>query len=196
MKYAVDQLKAHVRELAASPTFLHHTWFVQWHIELVERIALELAAHYPASDTELIELLAWVHDYGKVVNRGRDEHTTTLMAAPPKLHELGFDEQTIETLMVLIKRLDNYQDEDLTTAPIEVQIVSSADGCAHLTGPFMQIFWQEFADRPYAELMQGNLTKAKKDWHYKIVLPEARQAFEHRYQTVLEQNGELPEKLV
>lgn len=191
MQSAIDQFEAHVRQVSAKPSFMHHLWFAKWHLELVEQISLELAAHYPTANKDMVRLLSWVHDYGKIIDTP-NEHTATLVAAPAKLRECGVHESAINTLMEWMAVFDNHNHQDISKAPIEVQIVSSADGCAHLTGPFMQIFWQEFANRPFEKLMEGNLNKAKRDWDQKVVLPEARAAFAHHYQVVLEQNGHLP----
>jgi len=78
-----------------------------------------------------------------------------------------------------------------------VQIVSTADGCSHMTGPFLSIFWNEATDATFAgksleDLLSLNVAKLEKDWKYKIVLPEARQAFEPRYRFLKEQAGQLP----
>ncbi|WP_369263194.1 hypothetical protein [Streptomyces sp. R35] len=44
--------------------------------------------------------------------------------------------------------------------------------------------------------MAENLSKLHKDWTYKIVLPEARAAFESRYLSLREQSGKLPERFI
>ena len=44
--------------------------------------------------------------------------------------------------------------------------------------------------------MQDNIKKAMKGWDRKIVLPEARKAFEMRHKFLLEQNGQFPSKFL
>jgi hypothetical protein len=90
---------------------------------------------------------------------------------------------------------------DLHEAHIEVQIVSSADGCSHMAGPFLPLFWHEATDPTFTgktldELMQLNIKKVEKDWNHKITLPEARAAFEPRYKFIREQSGELPQSFL
>jgi hypothetical protein len=88
---------------------------------------------------------------------------------------------------------------DLTKAPIEVQIVSSADGCSHMVGPFFKIFWNTEIDKDFAgqtldEMLARDLAKLEKDWSRKIVLPEARAAFQKYYEVSICQSGKLPDK--
>lgn len=199
MHELVKIFRQHVTEVAADPAFLHHKWFVRWHLEVVQRIANELCEHYPEVDRYFIELLVWLHDYGKILDF---EHEYTMSdASRKKLTEIGFSTDVIERAVSYIEILDKKLEVDLHTAPIEVQIVSSADGCAHMTGPFMYVFWHEATDKTFPnktldELMTLNLKKLHKDWDYKIVLPEARDAFKDRYTYLCQQAGELPAKFL
>jgi len=192
--------KAHVREVSAHPEFVHHKWFAKWHLEIVARIALELAEKYPEADRDLVEVMAWLHDYGKILDY-ENQYEKTLTAGREKLTELGFSTEFVNKAIGGIEVLDKKMELDLHDAPIEVQIVSSADGCSHIAGPFMSIFWNfetdpTFVGKDYEELMQLNIAKANKDWARKIVLPEARAAFESRYWYILELSGQLPEKFL
>lgn len=198
MNKQIAAFKQHVTEVSANPEFLHHKWFVQWHLEVVAKIALELCDHYPQADRDLVEVMAWLHDYGKILDYD-NQYTKTLSAGREKLAELGFPADMVDKAINYIEMLDKKMELDLHEAPIEVQIVSSADGCSHMTGPFMYVFWNEatdqtFAGKTFEELMALNIAKAEKDWKYKIVLPEARQAFEGRYHHIKEQSGQLPTK--
>jgi hypothetical protein len=200
MQEKIAQFKEHVREISANPNFVHHKWFVQWHLEIVERIANELMERYPEANKDMVEVMVWLHDYGKILNFD-DQYAETLTTGKRKLTELGFAEDFVNITIRNIETLDKKLELDMRQAPIEVQIVSSADGCAHMVGPFMHVFWHEASDQTFTGktlegLMELNLQKARKDWNYKIVLPEARKAFEHRYQVLCEQSGELPEKFL
>jgi hypothetical protein len=200
MQEKIDAFKAHVREVSANPHFVHHKWFVKWHLEIVERIALELLEKYPTADRDLVAVMVWLHDYGKTLDY-EDQYQKTLAAGREKLTELEFPADFVNRAVDGIELLDKKMEVDLREAPIEVQIVSSADGCSHLAGPFMQIFWNErtdktFAGKEYEELMRLNLAKANKDWSRKIILPEARAAFEARYKLLCEQSGQLPDKFL
>jgi len=187
--------REHVKEAASNPDFIHHKWFVKWHLEIVEKIASELCEHYPDANKEMVEVMVWLHDYGKIIDVNR-EYEATQTEGPKALFGVGFPHQFVETALKGIEMLDRKMEIDLHQAPIEVQIVSSADGCSHMIGPFMYLWWYEHPDQPFEELMAGNLRKVEKDWSRKIVLPEARQAFEARYKFIVEQMGSLPARYV
>jgi len=170
---------------------------VPWHLEIVARLADELCDHYPEADRNLVKLMAWLHDYGKILDYD-DQYAVTLTAGRQKLTELGFPPEYIDRAIGNIETLDKKLEVDIHQANIEVQIVSSADGCSHMAGPFMNIFWNEatdktFAGKEYEALMELNRIKLDKDRQYKIVLPEAQAAFESRYRLLREQAGGLPE---
>lgn len=195
MQDKIDAFKAHVIEASANPDFVHHQWFVQWHLEIVEQIALELMEHYTAADRNLVLVMVWLHDYGKILDFD-NQYAKTLSAGRAKLTELGFAPDFVDKATSYIEILDKKMELDISRTPIEVQIVSSADGCSHMVGPFLNLWWYENAEKPFTELMSDNLYKLNKDWTRKIVLPEARQAFEARYQILRQQAGELLQRLL
>ena len=162
MNDKIAAFKRHVAETSSDPSFAHHKWFVKWHLEIVEKIALELCDYYPAANRDLVEVMAWLHDYGKTLDYA-NQYATTLSAGRQKLTELGFPADMIEQAITYIEMLDKKLVIDLHSAPIEVQIVSSADGCSHMTGPFLAIFWNEatdptFAGKSFEELMAVSYT--------------------------------------
>ncbi len=200
MQDQIKQLKSRVRAAAANPEFGHHKWFVKWHLEIVEKITLELLEFYPEADKDVVEVMAWMHDYGKTIDYN-NQYQTTLTKGRELLQSLGFNGNFIQTVIDNLELLDRKIEVDLHDAPVEVQIVSSADGCSHMVGPFMHLFWnfetdETFKGKSLEELMKLNIKKAEKDWSRKIVLPEARKAFEARYNYILEQSGNLPEKFI
>jgi len=195
MQDKIETFKRHVREASANPDFIHHEWFVKWHLEIVEQLASELLVHYPEADKDLVEVMVWLHDYGKILDFD-NQYAMTLTAGREKLTELGFAPEFVERAISSIETLDKKMELDMHEAPIEVQIVSSADGCSHMVGPFLDFWWYENAGKSFEELMKDNRHKADKDWNRKIVLPEARAAFEQRYRLICERSGELPAKFL
>ncbi|HEU5187282.1 MAG TPA: HD domain-containing protein [Candidatus Saccharimonadales bacterium] len=201
MQDKISTFKQHVREISANPEFVHHKWFVKWHLEIVEKIANELCDLHPEADEDLVEVMAWLHDYGKILSWDRQYDRDLLNVGRDKLIELGFSKDFAHKAADYIEMHDKAQEMDLRQAPIEVQISSSADGCSHLVGPFLPIFWHEATDKTFVnktleELMELNRKKVEKDWNHKIVLPEARKAFEARHDFHFEQAGQLPIKFL
>ncbi len=195
----INAFRRHVTEASANPEFIHHKWFVKWHLEIVDRLASELLEFYPKADKDLVEVLVWLHDYGKILNNYDNQYGTTKSAGRTQLAKLGFSDEFIEKAIACVDVLDKKLEVDLRQAPIEVQIVSTADGCSHLVGPFLNIFWHEatektFVGKSFEELMALNQKKIQKSWNHKIVLPEARKAFATRHKLLMEQSGDLPER--
>jgi len=199
MQEKIAAFRQHVIEASANPDFFHHKWFVPWHLEIVQKIARQLCEHYPKANRDLVDIMVWLHDYGKILDFNNQYDMGKV--SRQKLHELGFPDDLASQAVDYIGILDKKMELDLHTAPLEVQIVSTADGCSHMIGPFLSIFWNEatdknFAGLEYQELMALNLAKIEKDWNRKIVLPEARQAFKQRYHFLREQAGELPDRII
>ena len=192
MQERIDQFKKHVTEASASPDFIHHSWFITWHLEIVEAIANELLQHYPEADKDMVEVMVWLHDYGKILDFD-NQYQMTLSAGRSKLLELGFNKAFVDRAIENIETLDKKLELDISKTSIEVQIVSSADGCSHLVGPFMYMWWHENNSKPFEVLMADTKKKALKDWNYKIVLPEARKNFRARFDLIMEQSGDLPD---
>lgn len=189
----LKNLKHKVTSVSGNPNFIHHKWFVKYHLEILEKIALELCDKYKDADRNLVLILVWVHDYGKILGI-KDDLETIIKETNNLMAELGFDEDITNKTLDYLKVFESKMSVDLKTAPIEVKIVSSADGASHMIGPFYALWWYENAGKGVEELMDGNRHKAKKDWERKIVLPEVKETFKERNKFVLESSGVFPEK--
>lgn len=193
MENKIAKLRKEVIQAASNPQFLHHQWFMKWHLNIVLDISLELNQLYPESNKELIEVIVWLHDYGKILDF--DNQEDMLFNNGKKLLEtLGFEAKFIEKVMEYLKIFESKMELDLSESPIEVKIVSSADAASHFFGPFFFLWWYENPNKDFEDLMKDNENKAHKDWNKKIVLPEAKKLIENRYKFLLEQAGNLPER--
>ena len=185
----------HVKQTSKRPDFIHNKWFVKYHLEIVEKIAFELCDIYTQANRDFVQLLVWLHDYGKILDFD-NQYSKTLSAGKDTLLSLGFDPKTVQAAIDSIAVIDRKNWEELLNSSIEIQIVSSADAASHHTGPFMSLWWYENANKDFEELMTDNIKKSDKDWNQKMVLPEARKFFEARRNLILELNGQFPDRYI
>jgi hypothetical protein len=125
---------------------------------------------------------------GKIITNKQvprhEEPAITQTESYKLLCDFGFDEKFATTVK---NYLADFESDDLSAQniPIEVKIVSSADGCSHFVGPFYALYWYENPQLSVDELIESNYKKLHKDWDRKIVLPEAKKAFDTYYQHML-----------
>ena len=193
MEAALARFREMAVAAARNPAFGHHRWYVDYHLLIVERIADELCDHHPEADATLVRVLVWLHDYGKAIDRV-NERVATVTRGRAALLAAGFPPEFAQQALWCYERFETH--DTLADAPIEVQIVSSADGAAHLAGPFYALWWYENPQRPIPALLGDNRRKALLDWERKIVLPEVRTAFAARHRLLLEQCGDFPARFL
>jgi hypothetical protein len=193
MEKLLASLKERVIEESKNQGFVHHEWFAKYHLEIVEKIALETCEIYQDADRNIVSALVWVHDYGKIVDF-ENQYAIAEKEVTKILTETGFEKGFVEKVVEYVGIMDSKLTIDINEAPLEVRIISSADGASHFIGPFFSLWWQDNAGKNFKELMEDNRVKALKDWNRKMVIPEIRKAFEPRYRFLLEQSGDLPEK--
>lgn len=191
----MHELKTRVATAAANPEFRHHKWFVHWHLEIVDKIALELCDLHPEANREIVQILVWLHDYPKILDFANRDKPEVIDRARGLLQELQYPTELINEVMTDLNLIESKMTVDLSTAVIEVKILSSADAASHLVGPFFPFFWYENTNLPIDKILEQGLYKLWKDWERKMVLPEVKAAFKARYELMSEVHGKLPEKM-
>ncbi len=190
MDKKIDKLKQIIKDKVADERFLHHDWYIKWHLQIVEDICNQVLPLYPEADPELTIAMAWIHDYGKIVawvenegkvlaNRNQQYQDNYRSEARDLLIELGFETDFANQAMENIKVLD--AKVDLDKANIETQIVSSADGCSHFVGLFYKMFWREFPNMPLDKITEDSVRKVDQDWS-KVCLPELKETYQIAYE--------------
>lgn len=195
IKSSIEKFRSHVIEESNNPEFKHHLWYVKYHLDIVEKISLELCKKHKNADKDLVLTLVWLHDYEKIIY-GTKNDKKYFEEVKELLSEFEFSEELITKAILYTKIIDKSKEMDLHNSPIEVKIVSSADGAAHMIGPFFQIYSYENPDKSIEEIMQSNIAKHEKDWNRKIVLPEVKKIFAERHNLLLEQFGKIPSKFL
>jgi hypothetical protein len=194
MQDQIAKFKSVVIENFSRKDFKYHEWMVDYHLAIVERIAMELCGFYPDANRDVVQALVWFHDFGKPLDE-ENERAVTLLEGPKAMLECGFPKEFIDTVVERWQLMEKKNEIDIRTTPIETQIVSSADGASHFTGVFYPSYFNEDGD-DFATTQKHLLEKIEKDWKRKIVLPEAQKAFEGRYLRAKEMLGEFPEKFL
>ena len=190
----ITELKEKVSLLAKNEGFVHHKWFLKYHLELVEKISLELYQKYPNSDLELLQGLVWIHDYGKIL--GIKDEEEVIEKSKKFMEEIGFEEEYVNRVINLLEIFESKMTVDLSEAPIEVRVVSTADGVSHMYGPFYQMYCYENPEMSVEDLMESNIKKLEKDWNRKIVLPEVKEELQERYEFLRESFGDIDEPIL
>lgn len=191
MKDKLQALEKRITLLCADPSFVHHKWFVEHHLKIVEQLVNELCDLYPEADRDVCLAIVWLHDLGKILTSKRLSHqeevAVTLKEGRDILRRLDFPAPFIDKVIDDLTVFEQNWERDLSQATIEVRLTSSADGCSHYIGPFMALYWYENPDLSIDDIIQGNLKKAAKDFDRKIVLPEARKMAQERVRMIREQ---------
>ncbi len=174
--------------------FTYHEWMVDYHLKIVEKIALELCDIYQDADRNIVQALVWFHDFGKPLDE-ENERAVTIIEAPKVMLECGFTQDFIDKVVEYWQLMEKKNEIDIRTTPIETQIVSSADGASHFVGVFYPSYFNEDGD-DFSTTQKHLKEKMEKDWTRKIVLPEVQKAFESRYLKAKEMLGEFPDRFI
>ncbi len=188
-------LKQTVIKNCANNSFTYKEWFVDDHLLIVERIAMELCDIYPEADRDIVFALVWFHDFGKPLDE-ENERKVTKEKGVETMQKIGFMENFIEKVLRYWVRMEMKNEIDISKEAIEVQIISSADGASHFVGKFYSSYFGDEPKVPLSKTVESLKDKIKKDWERKIVLPEVKKAFESHYFHALEIVGEYPDKFI
>lgn len=171
MNELLENLRTFITEKASNPEFVHHKWFIKWHLELVETLSKDMMKYYPEADETTLIVLSWMHDYGKIIDFANQYYLKYADQCKKVLKNLGFNETFAEMIGESVKLFD--KKDHIENESIEIRIVSSADVCSHLIGPWQSLYWHENPDTPFENIMIENVRKMGGEWHLKVTIPEA-----------------------
>jgi len=194
MQESLTKFKSVVIENFSRKDFTYHEWMVEYHLKVVEKIAMELCDIYTKADRDIVQALVWFHDFGKPLDE-KNERAVTLTEGPKVMLDCGFSQEFINKVVECWQLMEKKNEIDIRTTPIETQIVSSSDGASHFTGVFYPSYFNEDGDN-FTTTQEHLKEKIEKDWNRKIVLPEVQKAFESRYLKAKEMLGEFPDKFL
>lgn len=194
MQESIEKFKKIVIENFLRKEFTYHEWMVDYHLKIVEKIALELCDIYKEADRDVVQTLVWFHDFGKPLDE-ENERTITRTEGPKVMLQCGFSQEFVDTVLERWELMEKKNEIDIRTTPIETQIVSSADGASHFTGVFYPSYFNENGD-DFITTQKHLKEKIEKDWNRKVVLPEVQKSFESYYLKAKEMLGEFPDKFL
>ncbi len=183
MNELLNKLRAFVTEKAANQSFVHHKWFVKWHLEIVEALSEDMRKYYPKADKATLIALTWMHDYGKIIDYDTQYDHSHIEQGRQEMIRLGFDEDFATKIADSVKIFD--KKDHLENESIEIRIVSSADACSHLVGPWVSLYWHENPNIPFEDIMKENVRKLGGEWNLKVTIPEAVQAYQQLHDDVM-----------
>lgn len=184
MHEKIDKFKYHVKSLCDNPNFIHNAWYFEYHLQIVEKISSNLCLQYPTANKNLTLLLVWLHDYKKIAQYNTTE-IVDQKYVERVLQQFGFDDSIISKSLEYVIQIDLKENLSNIDVPLEVKIISSADGASHLLSPFYFIYWKENYEDTIEEIISENLRKLKIDWEKKIVLPELQDQIKPIYHSLL-----------
>lgn len=195
LKSKLNEFKQIVIENCKNENFEYREWFIADHLLIVERIAMELCDIYKEADRDVVFALVWFHDFGKPVD-DKNERIITKEKGIEAMELVGLDEIFINKVYESWVRMEMKNEIDISKEPIEVQIVSTADGASHFVGKFYSTYFMDDRKESMKNLEERISKKIKQDWERKIVLLEVKKAFNDRYLKSLEILGEYPDKFI
>lgn len=183
MENTLNNLRAFIISKASNPDFVHHKWFVKWHLEIVELLSIDMMKYYPEADKDTLIALSWMHDYGKIIDFDTQYDHRHVESGRQEMLRLGFDETFANNVAESIKIFD--KKDHLENESIEIRIVSSADACSHLIGPWISLYWYENPEIPFETIMKENVRKLGGEWELKVTIPEAIEAYRDLHETAM-----------
>ena len=156
-----DPIEAEARRAANDPSFIHHEWYIEHHLDYVMAIANALLDSDKPEDQQLIRDMVWMHDYPKML--GDKDNFELVEKLVSKYRSEEYTKRLMYELkwMELIKQPNKFPIRGHT--PYIATVMSTADALAHYYGPFFQIFHDENPDTPIAVLKKKNQAKLEKD---------------------------------
>jgi uncharacterized protein len=139
----VEEVKKFVEEESLKPSSKYGYEPFLYHFIPTVKYALELADELGA-DREVVEISAWLHDIGSVINGREDHHLTGMQIAEEKLKELDYPLEKIEMVKRCILNHRGSQKNNPTS--IEEKIIADADALSNfdnIPGIFKAAFMYE-----------------------------------------------------
>jgi uncharacterized protein len=134
------------------------------------------------ADLEILEIAAWLHDIGSIINGRENHHITGSEIAERKLTELNYPAEKIKQVKHCI--LTHRGSQDIIRETIEAQILADADSMSHfdnIVGPLKAALVYEGLDQFEA----NNSVKNKLIRSYNKLSKEAKHIIKPKYDAAM-----------
>jgi len=170
---------AKIRELVKGK-FEQNDW--KFHILPVIKYAKKLAKIYGV-DQEITELAALLHDIGRTrIESDKEHHIVGVHRAEKILKKYNYSEKVIKEIKHCI------ESHRITKGPkpktILAKIIATADAMAHFDALPVLFYQRARRGKNFEEILDWVDMKIEKDWHKKLLLPEAKKMMEEKYRTI------------
>ena len=151
-------IEVEARRAASDPSFKHHEWYIEHHLDYVMAIAKAIVNSDEPEDQQLIHDMVWMHDYPKMM--GDKENFELVRNLVSKYRS----ERYTDRLMNQLRWMEEIKSPDWSKGTTTIAaVMSTADALAHYYGPFFQIYHDENPDKPIEALKRENAEKLEKD---------------------------------
>ena len=114
MEEKILELRKKVIKASLNPDFIHHRWFIKYHLEIVEKIAIETCDTYKEANKDLVRTLVWIHDYGKILGI-RDDMDKIIAVSEKLMKDVGFENDFISQVIEYLKTFESKMEFDLNS---------------------------------------------------------------------------------
>jgi len=177
----VEKVRIFVEEECKKPTSKYGYEPYLFHFIPMHKYAKELAERLGA-DIEIVEIAAWLHDIGSIINGRENHHISGAEIAEKKLIELNFPRDKIELVKKCI--FNHRGSVNLNKESKEEQIIADADAMSafdNVSGIFRAAFDFEECD----QLTANEAVLRKLINSYNKISIDAKKIIEPKYKAAL-----------
>ncbi len=178
----VQQIKNFVEDECKKPTSKYGYEPFPFHFVQVVKYADGLANKL-GGDKEVIQLAAWLHDIGSIMNGREDHHITGAAIAEKKLKELNYPSEKIEWVKKCI--LNHRGSQQNNRESIEEKIIADADAMSNfdnIGGIFKAAFVYE--EKNQGEAKDSVREKLENKWN-KLHFEDSKKIIQPKYEAAM-----------
>jgi|SRR3989344_2979995 len=181
-KKVVEEIRRFVKEESEKPSARYGFEPYEFHLMPMRNYAVKLAKKLNA-DAEIVEIAAWLHDIGSIINGRENHHIVGAEIAEQKLRELGYSFERVQRIKACI--LNHRGSVNNPRISLEEQIICDADAVSafdNIGGLFKAAFIYEELNQK--EAMKSVLSKLRRSWD-KLSFQESRKIIKPKYEAAI-----------